>query len=274
MRTVIDIPVQTSARLVGQALEGLTRMAAEEIAGGGVPPLYKSGVRYEREAPGSEVWQLPSQVRVSGRGDCEDLAAWRAGELRATRADPSARVVLMQTGPKTLHAVVQRGDGAIEDPSRVLGMTVREGTPVPRMLVGVEPTHTWCEFARRMERGPFIASGPDLATALTDLDGFNTAGEGEVGFLDTIARAAQGALTAVVPGLAPQPAQGPAAAPVRVVQPAARPRPAVVSRPAVTSAAHALDLPAPDVLRVATALAKVIEAERRRDRRARAGRIL
>jgi hypothetical protein len=55
-----------------------------------------------------------------GGGDCEDLATWRAAELRAV-GEP-ARVIVYRSAPSVLHAVVRRGDGRIEDPSRRLGM--------------------------------------------------------------------------------------------------------------------------------------------------------
>ena len=46
------------------------------------PLLYESGVRYEEEPPGQEDWQdVPTCLRMKV-GDCEDLACWRAAELR------------------------------------------------------------------------------------------------------------------------------------------------------------------------------------------------
>jgi len=63
---------------------------------------------------------LPSQTYARGGGDCEDLAAWRAAELRI--AGEPARVVVVRSAPGVLHAVVRRANGRIEDPSRRLGM--------------------------------------------------------------------------------------------------------------------------------------------------------
>lgn len=86
------------------------------------PPLYKSGVRYRREPAGQETWDSWDRVLRRGYGDCEDLAAWRAAELRFNGIDRGARVAIVRTGPKLMHAVVRRSNGAIEDPSRRLGM--------------------------------------------------------------------------------------------------------------------------------------------------------
>lgn len=76
-------------------------------------------MRYTREDP-AERWQLPSETAARGGGDCEDLASWRCAELRLR--GESCRVVVKRTGPRVLHALVERGDGSIEDPSRRLGM--------------------------------------------------------------------------------------------------------------------------------------------------------
>jgi predicted transglutaminase-like cysteine proteinase len=55
-----------------------------------------------------------------GHADCEDLAAWRAAELR--RAGVAAMAVAKRSGKKKFHAVVVFPDGTYEDPSRRLGM--------------------------------------------------------------------------------------------------------------------------------------------------------
>lgn len=122
----VSLPVRGRRELLA-ALELLTRYAVKQLqrraaAGSPVPPLYQSGVRYAREPPGKERWQTPYQTLLSGRGDCEDLAVWRAAELRRRGEDPRARVVVKRTGPRVLHALVRRGDGTLEDPSRALGM--------------------------------------------------------------------------------------------------------------------------------------------------------
>lgn len=121
MRAVVDSPAHPA--VLAALLEGLVQAHCAMVAAGvvDVPPLYRSGVRYRREPRGQERWQLPWQTFEAGHGDCEDLAVWRAAELRL--AGYGARPVVYRTGPRTLHVVVWRDDrGDIEDPSRLLGM--------------------------------------------------------------------------------------------------------------------------------------------------------
>lgn len=85
-----------------------------------LPPLYKSGIVYAREAVGqSEHWQTADQLLKSRVGDCEDIAAYRCAEL--LEAGELARIRLTLKG-RTWHVQVRREDGRIEDPSRILGM--------------------------------------------------------------------------------------------------------------------------------------------------------
>lgn len=131
MEARLHIPEVLSYAGFDAALRGLQGIAEEEIRQGFVPPLYDSGVRYQREPLGQEHWLSPSGVLGRGLGDCEDLAAWRAGELVVTGEDPNARAVVVQTGPRTWHAVVEREDGSFEDPSAALGMGRAAGIAAP-----------------------------------------------------------------------------------------------------------------------------------------------
>ena len=92
-----------------------------------LPSLYGSGVRYIREDYTSEHpedWLDILETIHQGGGDCEDLACWRTAELQ--HAGERARVVwhrrLIGPGQTLLHILVQRADGRLEDPSRILGM--------------------------------------------------------------------------------------------------------------------------------------------------------
>jgi hypothetical protein len=89
-----------------------------------LPSLYSSGVRYKAEPKGRESWQdAPTTLQV-GHGDCEDLAAWRAAELRLQGENAQACLHrrIGPDGASLMHAVVRRADGSIEDPSAKLGM--------------------------------------------------------------------------------------------------------------------------------------------------------
>jgi len=114
MRITADLPDQGA--LLESVLEGFVLAAATEIAAGVVPPFPDgTGVKFVKE--GGEVWKLPHQTLRDVQGDCEDLAIWEAGGWRATGQDPGARVVLVRTGDRQLHAVVQLSGGQTSDPS-------------------------------------------------------------------------------------------------------------------------------------------------------------
>lgn len=196
MRATIDIPRTATRRFVEGALEGLARVAEDEIVAGDIPPLYRAGVVYKREL-GTEDWLTPSQILGRGYGDCEDLAAWRVGELRAAGIDPDARVIVRQTGPRTLHALVARGDGRVEDPSAELGMPTRTGIAEPRLIVGSEHGAGVAILSRRRQR-PEIVVAPSIPLAVSGL-------VGEGGILDMVARGARGALDAVLAPAGPAP---------------------------------------------------------------------
>jgi hypothetical protein len=152
------------------ALQGLQALAEAELQASDVPPLYASGVRYVREPRGHERWLPPSVVLSRGQGDCEDLAAYRAAELRITGEDPDAEARVVRTGPRTWHAVVLRGDGDWEDPSAALGMSIGRGLIAP-FRFRLEPNGPRDYRARIDLSGggwadSYYASGEDPADAL------------------------------------------------------------------------------------------------------------
>lgn len=115
---VARIPLRGEAELLG-ALAAHVDACVRDLRRNPQPPLYAAGARYIR-SDADERWQLPSETRARGGGDCEDLAAWRCAERRL--AGESCRVVVKRSSPTVLHAVVEGPDGSIEDPSRKLGM--------------------------------------------------------------------------------------------------------------------------------------------------------
>ena len=118
MKVTIHVPAARAT--LGALSEGLTALNREILSRRTMPPLYSraAGVRYKAEPRGRERWRTCDEVFGSGEGDCEDLAAWRAAELQV-RGEP-ARVVVIRSGPRRFHAIVRRGDGSYEDPSRIL----------------------------------------------------------------------------------------------------------------------------------------------------------
>jgi hypothetical protein len=122
VRIVLD-DIPPSPEVLRAFLEGMVALNCAIILDEDLPSVYEVA-RYQREAPGREVWQHAASVAKSGRGDCEDLAAYRAAELRV-RDGEAAVVDVVRTGARTLHAVVRRGDGSIEDVAKKLGMKGR-----------------------------------------------------------------------------------------------------------------------------------------------------
>lgn len=81
--------------------------------------LYRSGVRYEPEPLGLEIWQTVPTLYLRKFGDCEDLACARAAEI-------GGRAVIERagnnpSGGRNFHIVVRKGRRR-EDPSKRLGM--------------------------------------------------------------------------------------------------------------------------------------------------------
>lgn len=104
---------------IDAALAALTILDIHYLKAYGAPPLYQSGVRYIREGPQRrEAWLTVPDIIAAGGGDCEDLAAWRAAELRVRGYAASARAIRVRSG---WHIIVEC-EGRVEDPSARLGM--------------------------------------------------------------------------------------------------------------------------------------------------------
>jgi len=112
------ISVPRDPEALEHALEGLVALDAYLIDKYQLPHVTELGARWKREK--QEWWRNAIQLLDTKVGDCEDIAGYHAGYLRA-HGEP-ARLILEQTGPNTLHAVVLRADGSIDDPSVWLGM--------------------------------------------------------------------------------------------------------------------------------------------------------
>lgn len=137
LRIAIVLPVRGPAGLA-HVLEHLVELDAATLAHNpSIPPLYATGVRYERESrlarSGRDVAGIDprsgdveerfnhlARVLEIGAGDCDDLACWRAAELRVRHGIMARAIpVAVSSG---YHVVVQYPDGTIEDPSLKLGM--------------------------------------------------------------------------------------------------------------------------------------------------------
>lgn len=109
-----------------RALHGMVMLNRVQLKTGEVPPLYKSGVRYKAEPLGVETLRDALTTYRLRFGDCAHLAAWRVAELQEVGEQASIRIETKpskrKAGLRLYHVVVRRGNGSIEDPSKILGM--------------------------------------------------------------------------------------------------------------------------------------------------------
>lgn len=101
-----------------------------------LPALYESGVRYKPEPWAGQKEEFANVPTVLARlwGDCDDLVPWRVAEIRRREKRPADVLVYWRPTTGTYHLQVrhwpsraaQRAGraGDIEDPSRLLGMTL------------------------------------------------------------------------------------------------------------------------------------------------------
>ena len=113
-------------RAIAHMLRALTLIDRDFlVAHPETPSLYESGVQYEEEPPGQEDWQDVRTTLTLQKGDCEDLACWRAAELQVRhgiKAWPTFVWRVRPSGGLLYHIQVRWPDGRVEDPSRRLGM--------------------------------------------------------------------------------------------------------------------------------------------------------
>jgi hypothetical protein len=124
------IPVECRCALVIALTEALASINLRFLRhmvriGRQVPPLYGTGVRYGAQKMGRDRWQDIPRLLITGAGACEDLAAWRAAELRmfGEAAPIDVETFQMRDGSVIYHVVIKRANGSREDPSAALGMT-------------------------------------------------------------------------------------------------------------------------------------------------------
>lgn len=120
MAVSVHLDIDSDPHVLSALIEGLTAanyviMQRDPDA---FPPLYETGVVYRREERGHDDWLTADAVLDRGFADCEDLAGYRAAELR--REGVPARAVVIPNRSGNFHAVVLLPDGSYEDPSRIL----------------------------------------------------------------------------------------------------------------------------------------------------------
>ena len=131
MRIRISVPDELiTDDVVAPVLEAVTRLNEKLIETGQSPTshdLVDAGVKWRPEPPGDEHFDHGATLASRGWGDCDDWAPLHAATLRTTGEDPEATAHIVPSGPHTFHAIVQRSDGRIDDPSVAAGMTPLSG---------------------------------------------------------------------------------------------------------------------------------------------------
>jgi hypothetical protein len=125
MRVNIAIPeAHVTKPVLDAALESVTRLNEQMIKGGAPTShqLLEQGAKWKPEPPGQEHFDHAGILAQRGWGDCDDWAPLHAATHRVKRTDPGAKAVVVRSGPHMWHAVVERSDGTIEDPSKAAGM--------------------------------------------------------------------------------------------------------------------------------------------------------
>lgn len=139
MRIRIAVPDEhVTPDVINPVLEAVTRLNDHMITSGQTPTsheLLRAGARWRPENMGDEHFDHGATIASRGWGDCDDWAPLHASTLRTSGRDPGARAIVIPSGPNTFHAVVQRSDGSIEDPSVAAGMKA----PHPANISGPAP---------------------------------------------------------------------------------------------------------------------------------------
>lgn len=125
MRLNIAVPENRVTKpILDAALEATTRLNEEMIRKRDVPLFdsVKSRIQWKPEPKGDEHFDHAGLVLKRGWGDCDDQAPYAAASMRASGEDRGARAVVRRSGPKRWHAIVERSNGSIRDPSKETGM--------------------------------------------------------------------------------------------------------------------------------------------------------
>jgi hypothetical protein len=109
------------------------------------PAMFASGVVYRTQPVGLERFLPIPGVLAAGSGDCDQLASWRAAELRE-RYGIKALPEVVQMSQHLYHVFVRYPDGMAEDISAHLGMQV------PQKLIDAAKRKLSHETERRSAR--------------------------------------------------------------------------------------------------------------------------
>lgn len=182
MRIRIAVPEEhVNPAVIDAALEAVTRLDESLIRSGHSPTaseLVRQGARWQPEPPGDEHFDHGGTIAARGHGDCDDWAPLRCAELRATGEDPGAVARVLKSGDTTYHAIVQRSDGSIDDPSVAAGMKRQSSSVVGgEMRIWAEDPHDGAIYTGSLLPcvGPLSGHcGPGLAMRAAHVVGVGT----------------------------------------------------------------------------------------------------
>lgn len=144
MRIQVAVPeAHVDAPVLDAALESVTRLNERMLAEGSIPTakeLIEKGAQWKPEPPGQEHFDHGATIAKRMHGDCDDWAPLHAASLRHTGEDPGAVARVYRSGPKRWHAIVERSNGAIDDPSRWAGMGTNGHGVSGFDVVGLDPS--------------------------------------------------------------------------------------------------------------------------------------
>lgn len=104
-----------------RAIEAFAMGSVPMAARWRLPPLYRSGIRFQKEpghGTGIEDFALPNVTFRRRWGDCDDLVIYRIWELLVQGERATCRAVWQD---EAVHVLVRRANGVLEDPSILLG---------------------------------------------------------------------------------------------------------------------------------------------------------
>jgi hypothetical protein len=126
MRLNVAVPeARVTKPVLDAALESVTRLNESLLKDGSVPTAeraIKNGAIWKPEPYEDEHFDHAGIVVKRGWGDCDDWAPYHAASLRHTGKDPGAVAVVRRSGPRRWHAIVNRSNGTVDDPSIWAGM--------------------------------------------------------------------------------------------------------------------------------------------------------
>ena len=139
--TLITDPLKV-AELASHLLDVVTEVNREYMRSfkGRIPPLLKSGLEWRQEPWAGVFEEFADCLTALSRGwlDCDDAVPYRRADLAEYEGESSSNSIYYRENPRkphfiggamvllpptyTYHVQVRRGNGTIEDVSRLLGM--------------------------------------------------------------------------------------------------------------------------------------------------------